>query len=107
MMNVDEIVEAILYSFRYNREDDYMLKLLDEVEDRVDGTWKIQWTDDGNILFGSLVLLFGDYGTSPRSGWVEDHWIKEKIKEKICEVRQTVERIKYERAIENEMDSNN
>ena len=97
MMQVDEIVEAILYSFRYNREDDDMLKLLDEVEGRIDGTWTREWTDDGNILFGFLVLLFGDYGTSPRSGWIEDCWFKAEIKKKIQEVRQRVERIKAER----------
>ena len=96
MMNVDEIVEAILYSFQYNREDDDMLKLLDEVEARI-GLCTREWTDDGNILFGFLVLLFGDYGTSPRSGWIEDCWFKAEIKKKIQEVRQMIERIKAER----------
>lgn len=69
-MEVSEVVDAILTSFSYNRNDDDMLELIEELEKRVQ-RYRHSWSDDGNIAYGILVLLYGDYGTSPRNGWIE------------------------------------
>ena len=69
-MEVSEVVDAILTSFSYNRNDDDMLELIEELEKRVQG-YNHSWSDDRDIAYGILVLLYGDYGTSPRSGWIE------------------------------------
>ena len=33
--------------------------------------WRTRWWDQLEPLFMIIVCLFGNYGTSPRSGWVE------------------------------------
>ena len=71
-MKVYEIVNAIFTSCAYNREFSYMIKLCQEVAERVNGyaNRNSNRTYDGDIIYGFLVQLYGDYGTSPRSGWI-------------------------------------
>lgn len=64
----DEITN-ILTAIWYNRENEYMKEVCEEVKNRLlkhDCTH----TDDGDIIYGSIILWFGEYGTSPRSGWL-------------------------------------
>ena len=78
IMQVREIIRAIFWSYEYNREISYMIDLCQEVRERVNRSIvSEQRTDDGNIIFGMLVILWGDYGTSPRSGWLENKYIDE------------------------------
>ena len=70
-------VRAIFTSYAYNREFRYMVELCQEVLERVNGYKSSNRTYDGDIIYGFLVLMFGDYGTSPRSGWIENY--KEEI----------------------------
>ncbi len=70
MKTTREIVGAIISSFYYNRSREDMIKLCEEVKKRI-RKYNVEWTDDGNIFYGMLVILYGDYGTSPRSGWLE------------------------------------
>ena len=70
MKTTREIVGAIVSSFYYNRSREDMINLCEEVKKRI-RTDNVEWTDDGNIFYGILVLLYGDYGTSPRGGWLE------------------------------------
>lgn len=70
-MEAIKIIEAIFNSFAYNREFSDMVKLCEEVRDRVNG-FNSNHTDDGNVIYGFFVLLYGEYGTSPRSGWLLD-----------------------------------
>ena len=75
-MQVEDIVRAIFWSFEYNRKTTYMIDLCQEVRDRVNRSiLGRHWTDDGNIIYGMLVVLWGDYGTSPRGGWLENKYI--------------------------------
>jgi len=71
-MDAIKIIEALFNSFAYNREFSEMVELCEEVRDRVNRFHSSYYTDDGNIIYGFLVLLYGEYGTSPRSGWIED-----------------------------------
>ena len=68
-------VKAIFNSYAYNREFSYMVKLCQEVLERMYGFIKSSnRTHDGDIIYGYLVLMYGDYGTSPRSGWIENYF---------------------------------
>lgn len=70
------IIQAIFDSFSYNRADYHMFLLCEEIRERIDNNSEVIWTDDGDIIYGILVLLYGDYGTSPRSGWIQDLYIE-------------------------------
>lgn len=71
-------LKAIFDSYYYNRSVYHMIELCKEIEARINKK-DVEWTDDGDIIYGILVLLYGDYGTSPRSGWMSDMY-KENIK---------------------------
>ena len=68
-----EVVPAIFDSFYYNRSVYHILDLCQEIKARVENNSEAEWTDDGDIIYGILVLLYGDYGTSPRSGWIKEN----------------------------------
>lgn len=81
--DTDEITAAeistiynLLVSFGYNRSTDDMIELCKELIDRLIGAdWrynKHKCTDEGDIIYGYIIMLFGNYGASPRSGWFED-----------------------------------
>ena len=59
---------SLLVTFEYNRDDREMKALCEEIKRRLSNMDAI-WTDDGNLIYGALVIAFGEYGTSPRSGW--------------------------------------
>lgn len=76
-----KVFRGLLSSFFYNRDDKYFYELLQEVKKRIKGE-KTTWSEDGNIIYGFLVCNWGDYGTSPRSGWLANDFVKEEaIKE--------------------------
>ena len=66
-------VRAIFNSYAYNKEYRYMVDLCQEVLERVHGFKSSNRTYDGDIIYGYLVILYGDYDTLPRSGWIEDY----------------------------------
>lgn len=82
-MNEDvyNVVYAMLSSFWYNRSTESIISLIKEVISRVNKNYETEWTDDGNILFGTLVLMFGDYGVSPRAGWIDEEYKQGLLKE--------------------------
>ena len=84
MKSTKEIVKSIIDSFYYNRNDEDVIMLCEEVKDRI-CAYNANCTDDGDIFYGMLVLLYGEYGTSPRTGWMEsdDKEIIEIINEEI------------------------
>lgn len=90
-------VNALFTSYAYNREFEYMIELCEEVLERIYGIRSSNRTYDGDIIYGFLVLAYGDYGTSPRSGWIEDY--KEEI---ISTIKDLIEVYKRLREEENE-----
>ena len=93
MKSAKEIVIAMFVSYGYNREKEYMIRVCEEVKKRVarEPNKPIRWTDEGNIIYGTLILLYGDYGTSPRSGWFENEQI---VKEIINGINEVLEELK-------------
>ena len=67
---IETTIESLLTSYAYNRTFKYMIELCEELEDRVLGCYR--HTDDGDIIYGFLILMFGEYGTLPRSGWLDN-----------------------------------
>lgn len=96
-MKVSEIVRAIFNSYAYNREFSYMIELCQEVAERVNGCAieKSNHTYDGDIIYGFLVLMYGDYGTSPRSGWIGNEYTNE-ITDCIYDLIEAYEQLKEE-----------
>lgn len=73
-----EVLRSMLTALEYNRSSRDITNLFRELKTRMKGIFT-QWTDDGNIVYGTLVVMFGDYGTSPRSGWFGSNRLKEEL----------------------------
>lgn len=69
-----EWFRSLLSSFGYNRTDEWMIELCEEVKKRINRE-KVKWSDDGDIIYGAIVEMYGNCGTSPRSGWIEEEEI--------------------------------
>lgn len=69
-----EWFRSLLSSFGYNRTDEWMIELCEEVKKRIQRE-KVKWSDDGDIIYGAIVEMYGNCGTSPRSGWIEEEEI--------------------------------
>ena len=88
-------VRAIFNSYAYNRAFSYMVELCREVLERMQGhVTSSNRTYDGDIIYGFLVLMFGDYGTSPRTGWIENY--NEEIAKCINELMEEYKRMAEE-----------
>ena len=64
-----DIIKQLLIAFWYNRNIKYMKALCEEIKNRL-ANKDCDHTDDGDILYGFIILMFGEFGTSPRSGWL-------------------------------------
>lgn len=70
-----QVISAILDSYFYNYKKDYLIEVCEDVKNRLlNGPYR-RPTEEGNIIMGILVLLYGDYGTSPRYGWMDNKLI--------------------------------
>lgn len=91
-----EILDALITSYYYNRDIKDLIQVLEEVQKRLK-KYSTAWTDDGNLIYGTLILLYGDYGTSPRAGWFEDTEAEAEILESIKQqIEEYKELLKYE-----------
>jgi len=67
------LLDTLINAFNYNRTAKCMLSILVELKGRLNGTFPCNfWSDDCNIIYSSLVLRCGEYGTSPKKGWFEE-----------------------------------
>ena len=73
----------------YNGLSEYLLKFMDE-EPTANYIHKPEYMEckEFEIIWMILVSLFGDYGTSPRSGWIyKDNWNEcKKFIKMLCEI---------------------
>ena len=98
-----DTIDALLTSFGYNRSNKYMVDIYEELISRISGPIDTSnWTDDGNVIYGYLICLYGEYGTSPRSGWFENKEAKEAVLEFLKEDLELVKE-----AAEREEEENN
>lgn len=74
------ILDGLVCAISYSREEDHMLNLYDKLIKRFKNH-NVMFTDDGNIVYSTMVMLYGDYGTSPRTGWFYDENIPQRCAE--------------------------
>lgn len=67
-MKAGEMLQSMLTSCWYNMDEEEMSYIVTELCNRINKI-ETRWTWLGDIIYGALVIQFGDYGTSPRSGW--------------------------------------
>lgn len=92
-----QVLSALLTSFYYNYKKDYLIDVCEDVKNRLlNGPYR-KPTEEGNIIMGQLVLLYGDYGTSPRYGWMENKLIIPTLIEEIDKfITECKEEVEYE-----------
>ena len=67
------LLSTLIVAFDYNRETEHILSMLEELKGRLNRTFPCNsWSDDCDLVYSVLVLRFGEYGTSPRSGWFDE-----------------------------------
>lgn len=93
MRDSEKFIRALITSFGYNRDERYLINTLKMVITSIQGD-HTHSNDDSNIIFGTLVLMFGDYGTSPRTGWFPDefdkHGLIHLIEQRISEIELSI-----------------
>lgn len=81
-MNYEELIDAMANMVFYNGYEDILksisnyIKYYDRDEyysfsypEKILETYKVD--EFPNIIWGLMVLMFGNYGTSPRFGWID------------------------------------
>lgn len=84
IIDSNEMLKSILDAFSYNRSAEHMMQLLNELHLRIYGRYT-NWSEDGDIIYSMMVICFGDYGTSPRSGWFEEDSVKKNMHDALDE----------------------
>ena len=70
-MDIERHIKEILVAFWYNRSTEEMEALCKEIKNRVSEN-NCPHTNDGDVIYSFIILMCGEYGTSPRSGWLTD-----------------------------------
>lgn len=79
---IELFISNIICSLNYNRSTEHVIQVVLGCLQRVKpsecksincnfDTDDIEVDDDINIIYGAIVLAFGDYGVSPRYGWFD------------------------------------
>lgn len=70
-------IESLIWSYFYNRRKKDLVNMVEGVINRIlDKPYGElnAGDDDTDVLMGAIVQQYGDYGTSPRFGWIyEEH----------------------------------
>ena len=83
-----EWIESLVSSYFYNRERMSIICMIQGVINRIlDKSYSElnAGDDDTDILMGAIVIQYGEYGTSPRFGWIYDEY-KEGVLETLGEL---------------------
>ena len=73
-----------------NEED--LFALYDELIKRFKN-YNIEFSEYGNLIYGALIMAFGDYGTSPRTGWFDHSDIAVKCADYITDLKRHKEEL--------------
>lgn len=73
MKTMEYALENIVW---YNSHYEWLEELAEKIENKGEGYFStpstIEWNTDKHFIWMLLVGMFGDWGTSIRSGWIED-----------------------------------
>lgn len=75
VMDLDWI-GALLTSYYYNRDDKDVVAIIERTINRLNNTRQVHEDidEDVDIFMGAIICRYGDYGTSPRYGWLEERY---------------------------------
>lgn len=98
--NYDAVLRGIIAAFKYNRDEKYLIDVLEQVKRRLNaGKWE-KPIDDTDIICSILYYTYGDYGTSPRYGWFDIKQLKDEfikiIDDEIKELKEFLEEVEDE-----------
>jgi len=68
-------IESLVMSYYYNRDREAIINMIAGVINRINNLPYNELNagdDDTDILMGAIVIHFGEYGTSPRYGWIDE-----------------------------------
>lgn len=66
------LIEFIKELKNFNINNNYSTKDLEDFNDRVFGNiYYFDYRERHTVIWQILVMMFGDYGTSPRYGWIQ------------------------------------
>lgn len=95
--NYDQVLRSVITAFIYNRDDQELIKALEQVKRRINGGKWEQPIDEADIIASVLYHLYGDYGTSPRNGWFYNSQLIDKFNKILDEeIEELKQRIKLE-----------
>lgn len=108
-----QVIRSIVTSYDYNRSDAHLLRVIKNVMSRFEdkGTLAYEFIkdvrEDADIFTGILVYLYGDYGTSPRYGWLDSDKkdavmkaLKDEFENELQDTKTCVEHMTYRYADE-------
>lgn len=85
-MDHNDLITGITTSLWYNLEIDALIKIYEAIIARIKHAGYAQTVlqDEDlefivDIMMGIIAVIYGDYGTSPRFGWIEDDKVKNDI----------------------------
>lgn len=87
-MNIKNFIYTITTSLNYNRDTEYTMEVCHRVIKRLDKDYdyRVEHKFDGagidndvDLLMGDIIIAYGDYGTSPRYGWIESIPIRKNV----------------------------
>lgn len=88
-MTVTDYIYYLTTALNYNRMTDYTIEVCNRALYRLDKThtWRIEHKydnhnieDDVDLLASAIFVAYGEYGTSPRWGWIVDNSYENAIK---------------------------
>ena len=79
-----KLLKNVLDAFGYNRSAEHMMQLISELHLRIYGR-HTNWSEDGDVIYSMMVICFGEYGTSPRSGWFDSEAVKKNMHDALDE----------------------
>lgn len=69
-----QLLDKLTAALSYELADDEIFSLYYELMLRFERK-ECGFSNEGNFIYSSMVMVFGDYGTSPRTGWFLDERI--------------------------------
>lgn len=92
-----EWIGSLLISYYYNRDVKDVVKIIERTINRLNRTRQAHEDidDDVDIFIGAIVCAYGDFGTSPRYGWIEKYYeraVMEKLEEELEEYKEIASR---------------
>lgn len=69
-----KVLHSMLCNLQYMRNNVHMLSVCIALKDRLRNkdnfvSYEVNW--DVDMIYGTMVYMFGNYGVAPRSGWLE------------------------------------